>query len=449
MGEELLARKGTCKFPDVFDALVAVLLAQTRTNAAFTLIARQDAFKIERAIDLVRQAQADSIFTDMWFSDLSKVSDRLIDAVCHESGVEPDIVQRLFSIEDATQSVESIVIYQRLIRLIEAVARMQAAFTEKAVELADVVRASRRHMHEAAPDTWGRVFGAQAVAFDLEVARLESLLESFTVCTLGSDISGAAYACEGEYQQRLMQELQRETGVPLCRPRSQAEPVEGSALRLAVTGEMRLMHLGSELHALAMIYAKIAHGFFIYGSGPKAGLAEITVPAIAPGSTIMPGKINPSMPMLMIQIAEYVLASDQMSVYATNEMDFDTAWQTGGAMMTALEAIEILTRGSDLFLDKCIRGFGVNAQTSRSHAHKSAASLRLVQQILGEELANQVQKRFDAPSADFSAMSAEVADAVEQLLDVDRLAREGLDLNTLKRCFAIRDNHQTMGATGL
>lgn len=419
------------KFPDVVKALAAVKKAYALTNARFGLLEKEKAEKIAALSDAVITNPPRELFTEIWQSDLTILNARFNRYAEKETGVCASEVNLFQSIPDLSQTVESIVIYKRLGEALEGIAYMQKALAKKAIEFKDEIRLMRTHLQESAVSTWGQTFGGFSLAVGRAYRRIACDRESFRFVTAGATLFGVSIQDESEYSKALLKTMSEIVGIELKRPGCSYEPVEKSALLDELTGSEKLMNLTSDLKALAMINGKIGRVFVIYGSGPRAGIAEIMLPAIAPGSTIMPGKINPSMCHLVWQMSEFVTANEQMAAFSYNEVDSDLTHQMGGAFITLIESIEILGKGARLFTDKCLTGFKVKTDVNIEHATKAYSLVNLVEAFKGKEVAEKVLARMKAE--DLSCREACVKEGVYTekeagcLFDVKTMAQHGMD----------------------
>ena len=298
------------KFPDVVKALSAVKKAYALTNARFGLLEKEKAEKVAALCDAVIANPPKELFTEIWQSDLTMLNARFNQYAQKETGVSVSELNLFQSTPDISQTVESIVIYKRLGEALDGIAYMQKALAQKAIEFKDEIRLMRTHLQESAVSTWGQTFGGFSLAIGRACRRIACDREAFRFVTAGATLFGVSIQDESEYSKTLLKTLSEIVGIELKRPGCGYEPVEKSTLLDELTGSEKLMNLTSDLKALAMINGKIGRVFVIYGSGPRAGIAEIMLPAIAPGSTIMPGKINPSMCHLVWQMSEFVTAND-------------------------------------------------------------------------------------------------------------------------------------------
>ncbi|HIU83973.1 MAG TPA: hypothetical protein IAC66_01210 [Candidatus Aphodousia gallistercoris] len=390
--EVKITGKSLEKFPDVIKVFALVKKAYALTNAQFGFLPQELACSIAQQCDLLAQNPS-TLKVELWQSDFTLLNTRFAAYVTEKTGIGADKINLLQSIQDISQTVESIVIYRRLSILIDDVAYLQKALTEKANEFSNEIRLMRTHVMESAVGTWGQTFGALALSIDRARRHLISHRGEYKQVVLGRMLFGVAINDSNVYTKALLERLSKELGIDLEEPHSVYEPVAKSALINEMMGNEKFIYLAGDLKALAMINARIGHGFVIYGSGPRAGISEISLPAIAPGSTIMPGKINPSMAHLMFQIAEFVSVNEQMAAFAFNELDFDLTHQMGGAFITMIEMLEALGKGSRLFVDKCVKGFTVLSDNNKDHVRHSPSLANLVEAFKGQDAAQKVRQR--------------------------------------------------------
>lgn len=368
MENEAITGMSLKKFPDVVEALALVKASFAAANAEWGLLEREKAEKIVRACAEIQEKAPPELFCEFWVEDLSVLDHKMNKWLACKTGIAEREAALAQTVPVLSQAVESVVIGRRLRKALEGTEILEQELRRKALEFSDKVRVSRTHMAEDALSTWGQVFGALALSVERARGRLQADLKLFSVSLAGSFVLGS-YLAPRDYARSLCAEIASKSSLPMTAPQDAEGIPAGSAALDQLMGSDRLMILMSDVRLTAMAFTRMCHGFFVYGSGPRAGIAEIILPAIAPGSTIMPGKINPSMPMLLLQEAEHILASDQMSVYSYNELDFDGSYQSGGAFIMATESLELIDRGSRLFTEKCLKGFGIT-EASAIHANQ-------------------------------------------------------------------------------
>lgn len=427
------------KFPDIVPTLALIKKAFATTNEQFGFLSKTSKDAIVKACDDIIAHTPDALNIELWQSDFSLLNDSFNRYVSSHYDVSETDVNLLQSVADTSQTIESIVVYRRLQKTITDVGYLEQALRGKALEYKNEWRLTRTKLAEGAVGTWGQTFGALAVAVNRCKTRLEDDLPLFSTSVLGSSMFGFVHNKPNAYSQKLLENLSEMTGFTLQSPTAKNETVDKSALIDELMGNERLMYLSGDLKVLSLLYAKIGHGFFIYGSGPRAGIAEIVLPGIAPGSTIMPGKINPSMAHLTFQIAEFVAVNEQMASFAVNELDFDFTHQMGGAFITAIETLEILGKGSVLFTDKCLAGFSVKSETNLEHVQKAYSWAKLLSALYGQDAADRVlcrMKREDC-SCESACIEEKLLTKSEAsaLFDLERLTDEGLSVELLSRYF--------------
>ena len=424
--------KTLAKFPDIVAAALLIKKAESRANAEFGFITEDTAKKIEAAIEKGEKAlPAELTALEMWGNDLSPLLFATNAWIAKEASVDIEELTRFDSVAAFTETVESLVITERLKSAIEGNDKLFSALLAKGEEFKNDLRLTRSHMQEAAPGTWGEVFVGLADSISHAIKRIEANSDAFKVLLSGSVISGNLKAPH-EYADRFVSEISTLAHESYGRPTGLS--VESTTSYLM--GSSRMMELAADLRILSMVYQRFVHGFFIYGSGPRAGIAEITLPTIAPGSTIMPGKINPSMAMLLEQACQHLEAVDQMATYSYNEYDFDESSQSAGAFLMVAEALELLGKAASLFVDKCLTGFKVQKENNLNHLENALSNAKVIGLLKGKAAEDKVLTLMEEKNltvkeaAEESGLMTPVE--AKALFNYELLANDGITLQTLK-----------------
>ncbi len=420
------------KFPDIVQAGLIIKLAQVQTNARFGFLSAQVAQKIEELIISAQKHLPPALCSlEMWSNDFSVLNTRINQWIAAEANVDISEVSLLDSNAAFSQTIESLVITARLKSAIDGNRELINALRSKAQEFENEIRLTRVHVCESTPGTWAQVFQALADSVEHALDRIESDKKSFVTVLAGSIFQDDLKAPR-EYAQATVEAIEKLTGQTYHCPSREAVEITDILM-----GSSRLMELCSDLHILSMVYQRFVHGFFIYGSGPRAGLAEIALPAIAPGSTIMPGKINPSMAMLLEQACQNLSAIDQMAQYSYNEYDFDQSWQSAGAFLMAAEALELLGKAGHLFVEKCLTGFSVQSENNRRHVENALFLARIVGLLKGKVVENQIRSLMQTKNVTVKEACIELgvmtSSEVDTVFDTMTLAQSGISLQTLNR----------------
>src|SRR5262249_28699725 len=198
--------------------------------------------------------------------------------------------------------------------LLPAVEGLGASLTEKAAEFIDLVKAGRTHLMDAVPVTLGQEFGGYAAQISLGEERIRSTLVHVGQIPLGGTATGTGLNTHPEFAGRVRELLAEQTRLPISAP---LDAFEAQAARDA------LVELSGALKTLAVSLIKIANDLALMGSGPRAGLAELRLPELQKGSSIMPGKVNPVIPEVVIQVSDQVIGNDTAITMAGIQGQFE------------------------------------------------------------------------------------------------------------------------------
>ena len=185
--------------------------------------------------------------------------------------------------------------------LLPALARLEAALTAKADEFHDIVKSGRTHLMDAVPVTLGQEFGGYAAQIRLGARRVSNALPQVAQIPLGGTATGTGLNTHKEFAARVRAHLTEGSGLEIRAPE---DPFEAQGNRDA------LVELSGALKVVAVSLTKIANDLALMGSGPRAGIGEIFLPELQKGSSIMPGKVNPVIPEVVIQVAAQVIGND-------------------------------------------------------------------------------------------------------------------------------------------
>ena len=425
--------KPLAKFPDIVSAALLIKQAQIRAQVRLGFVSPDVRQKVDTLVASAQDNLPEALTSlEMWGNDFSVLLNRLNHWMATEAHVDIQDVSLLDSVNAFSQTIESIVVIRRLKLTMDGNRELIDSLKNKAREFKDELRLTRTHLCESTPGTWGQVFDALAQSLEHALNRVENNQSSFETVLVGSVI-GNDWGAPRQYASDVVAELCKVTGLTFVAPPEDNRTTVTDILM----GSSRLMELCSDLRILSMVYQRFVHGFFIYGSGPRAGLAEIALPAIAPGSTIMPGKINPSMAMLLEQACQHLAAVDQMAQYSYNEYDFDQSCQSSGAFLMTAESLELLGKASRLFVQKCVEGFTVKPQNNRRHVENALSWIDLVGLLKGKNAQTQVRSLMlsDTLTAKEACLRLGIMDDQEaqSVFDGTALAQSGLSMETLTK----------------
>ncbi|MGW7696615.1 class II fumarate hydratase [Streptomyces asiaticus] len=268
--------------------------------------------------------------------------------------------------------------------LIPALAHLAEALERKAAEFAGVVKAGRTHLMDATPVTLGQEFGGYAAQVRYGIERLRASLPRLAELPLGGTAVGTGINTPPGFAAAVIAELTRTTGLPLTEARDHFEAQGARDGLVETSGQLRTIGVG---------LTKIANDLRWMASGPRTGLAEIALPDLQPGSSIMPGKVNPVIPEATLMVAAQVTGNDTTVATAGAAGNFELNVMLPVIAKNLLESIRLLTNVSRLLADRTIDGITANAERAREYAESSPSVVTPLNRYLGYEEAAKVAKR--------------------------------------------------------
>ncbi len=264
-----------------------------------------------------------------------------------------------------------------------ALSRLAQALENKAAEFAHVVKSGRTHLMDATPVTLGQEFGGYAAQIRYGAERLQSTLPRVAELPLGGTAVGTGINTPPGFAARVIDVLADETGLPLTEARNHFE---------AQGARDGLVELSGQLRTIAVSLLKIANDLRWMGSGPRAGIAEIQLPDLQPGSSIMPGKVNPVLPEATTMVCSQVIGNDAAIVAAGASGNFELNVQMPVIARNLLESIRLLSTVSRLLADRCIDGIVADVDRCREYAESSPSIVTPLNTYIGYENAAKVVK---------------------------------------------------------
>ena len=269
-------------------------------------------------------------------------------------------------------------------QLVPALERLAGSLEAKAAEFGGVVKAGRTHLMDATPVTLGQEFGGYAAQMRLGVERLRSSLPRVAELPLGGTAVGTGINSPAGFGARVIAEVASATGLPLTEARDHFE---------AQGARDALVELSGQLRTIAVSLTKVANDLRWMGSGPRAGLGEINLPDLQPGSSIMPGKVNPVIPEAALMVCAQVVGNDAAVAWGGAAGNFELNTMLPMIGRNLLESIRLLANVSRLLADRCIDGITANAERLRAQAESSPAIVTPLNEHLGYEEAASIAKQ--------------------------------------------------------
>jgi aspartate ammonia-lyase len=294
------------------------------------------------------------------------------------------------------------------------------AFQDKEREFAGVLKLGRTELRDAVPTTLGRTFGAYACAMGRDRWRISKCVERLRVVNLGGTAIGTGLAAPREYIFLAIEKLREVTGLNLARAENLVDATQNQDALVEVSGILRA-------HASTLV--KIARDLRLMASGPEGGLGEIELPALQPGSSLMPGKINPVIPEMVTQVGFRVMAHD----YELNLVAMSGELELNAFLPLAADAlirsIRLLERADALLRDRCIAGIRANVAHCRDQAERSPEIVTGLIPKIGHARAVDVASLMRAKRIGVRAAVAELGILTESelggLLEAERLCALG------------------------
>jgi aspartate ammonia-lyase len=271
----------------------------------------------------------------------------------------------------------------KLPRLLAAVESMAAEYTRIGTREAGTVKSGRTHLQDAVPTTLGREFHAYAWTLRRCATQLAATRPLLCDVGLGGSAAGTGLNTSPGYAQRAAQELARLTG----------EPIRAAA---DLTAQMQSMHdllqLSNAIRALTLEVTRISNDMRLLASGPRTGFAEILLPAVQPGSSIMPGKINPVMFEMLNQVCYQVLGQDAAVAYMTQAGQLELNVMMPALGSALFDAMDWLTNAMNAATTQNLQGLRVDRERCRDYAHQSVGLATLLNTAIGYAAAAEVAK---------------------------------------------------------
>ncbi|MCE7082120.1 class II fumarate hydratase [Streptomyces sp. ST2-7A] len=268
--------------------------------------------------------------------------------------------------------------------LIPALEHLADTLARRAEEFTDVVKAGRTHLMDATPVTLGQEFAGYAAQVRYGVARLRDALPRLAELPLGGTAVGTGINTPAGFAEAVVAELTADTGLPLTGARDRFEAQGARDAVVETSGQLR---------TVAVSLTKICNDLRWMGSGPRTGLAEITLPDLQPGSSIMPGKVNPVVPEAVLMIAARVIGNDTTITVAGASGNFELNVMLPVLGTSLLESIRLLSSGSRLLADRTVEGLVANTDRCREYAESSPSVVTPLNRYLGYEEAARIVKR--------------------------------------------------------
>jgi aspartate ammonia-lyase len=378
-------------FPDLIVSLAMVKLASARANHELGLLPEEISEAIAEAayeiimgkhhgqfvVDLIQGGAGTS--TNMNANEV--IANRALEILGHEKGqYEFCHPNNHVNLSQSTNDVYPTALKIALIygnrKLIDVLRELIESFQEKAVEFGSIIKMGRTQLQDAVPMTLGQEFTAYAATLTEEISRLEENARLFLEVNLGGTAIGTGINADPEYGPRVIKHLQEITGLEVVLAPDLVEETQDTGA---------FVMYSSAIKRLAIKLSKICNDLRLLSSGPRAGLNEINLPGMQPGSSIMPGKVNPVIPEVVNQIAFKVIGNDLTVTLAAEAGQLELNVMEPAIAQSIFESIEMLKNGMTTLKYRCVDGITANEKVCRKMVESSIGLVTALSPVLGYE----------------------------------------------------------------
>ena len=375
--------------PAVARWLGRIKAAAARVNADLGLLDEDKAQRIAEAGDRVASGELDDQFPIDVFQTGSGTSSNMnanevIASLAGDDVHANDDVNMGQSSNDVFPSAVHLAALDEITNeLMPALQRLADSLQAKALEFDDVVKSGRTHLMDAVPVTLGQEFGGYAAQVRQGYERIGASLERLGQIPLGGTATGTGLNTHPEFAARVRRRLSEETGLTISAP---ADPFEAQVARDGI------VETSGALKTVAVSLTKIANDLRLMGSGPRAGLAEIFLPELQKGSSIMPGKVNPVIPEVVTQVAAQVIGNDAAITVGGLQGHFELNVFVPLLARNLLQSIKLLAAASRLLAEKCVDGIEANREVCERYAELTLSAAAALNPYIGYDAASEIVK---------------------------------------------------------
>src|SRR5690242_1296341 len=397
--------------------------AAARANAELGLLDADKAERISAAAARIAEGELDDQFPIDVFQTGSGTSSNMnaneVIAKLAGEDVHPnDDVNMGQSSNDVFPSAVHLATLDKIVNdLLPALEQLAASLEAKAKEFDDVVKSGRTHWMDAVPVTLGQEFGGYAAQVREGHARVTDALPRLGKIPLGGTAVGTGLNTHPEFAARVRAILSEATGLTISAP---ADPFEAQAARDGI------VEVSGALKTVAVSLTKIANDIRYLGSGPRAGLAEIALPELQKGSSMMPGKVNPVIPEVVTQVAAQVIGNDAAITVGGLQGHFELNTFVPLIARNLLGSIELLTSASQLFAEKCVDGIVANREQAQHYAELTLSAATALNPYIGYDRASEIVKNAASSGRSLREVARDAGvgdDVLDKALDYRAMAK--------------------------
>ncbi|AOZ94824.1 aspartate ammonia-lyase [Paenibacillus crassostreae] len=316
------------------------------------------------------------------------IANRALELIGEEKGSYENInpnnhVNMAQSTNDAFPTAVHLAVLTMIEKLLITMKDLHKAFSDKAIEFDGIIKMGRTHLQDAVPIRLGQEFQAYARVLERDIHRVEATKTNLFTINMGATAVGTGLNADLRYIQRVAEILAELSGFPL-------EPAEH--LVDATQNTDAYTEVSAALKICMMNMSKVANDIRLMASGPRAGLGEITLPSRQPGSSIMPGKVNPVMCEVINQIAFQVIGNDHTICLASESGQLELNVMEPVLVYNLLQSLEIMNQGFRVFREHCIEGIQANEDRCREYVENSVGIITALNPHLGYEVVSRIAR---------------------------------------------------------
>ena len=397
--------------------------AAARANADLGLLDRDKADRIAAAAERIAAGELDDQFPIDVFQTGSGTSSNMnanevLATLAGEDVHANDDVNMGQSSNDVFPSAVHLAALDEIVNdLLPALDMLAVSLEGKAKEFDDVIKSGRTHWMDAVPVTLGQEFAGYAAQVRQGIARVHDTLPRLGQIPLGGTAVGTGLNTHPEFAARVREILVKETGLPISAP---ADFFEATAARDGI------VEASGALKSLAVSLTKIANDIRFMGSGPRAGLAEISLPELQKGSSIMPGKVNPVIPEVVTQVAAQVIGNDVAISIGGMQGHFELNVFVPLIARNILDSVKLLASAGRLFAEKCVDGIEAQRENAQRYAELTLSAATALNPYIGYDKASEIVK-------EAAASGRSLRDVAREKGVEDSVLDEALDYRTMAK----------------
>ncbi|MBK9423472.1 MAG: aspartate ammonia-lyase [Bacteroidetes bacterium] len=287
------------------------------------------------------------------------------------------------STNDAYPTAFRIALYHKISVFIDAMRQVQAAFAEKGIAFAEIIKMGRTQLQDAVPMTLGAEFKSYATTIGEDIQRMLEVQQLITEVNMGATAIGTGINAPDGYAEKVTQVLAELTNIPLTLSPDLIEATVDTGAYIQISGTLK---------RCAVKLSKICNDLRLLSSGPRTGLNEINLPQMQPGSSIMPGKVNPVIPEVVNQVCFYVIGADTTITMACEAGQLQLNVMEPVIGFSLFTALEYMTHACTTLSDKCVKGITANPEVCYQSVMNSVGIVTSLNPILGYEKTSEIAK---------------------------------------------------------